>query len=114
MSNTAKFSVGFGLLFFAIIKMVVLFSVEMMMAAPHDDDDDDFEMTAQPTMPTETPSRIAPENAKASIVFYGTAFGNGQEESSTPDDNFCRMKRAVTKARNFQSFIHVSVHNKWP
>jgi hypothetical protein len=112
-ANAAKFSVGFGLFIYAIIKMVVLFSVEMMTAVPNDDDDDDFEMTAQPmpsrhtpsasahavashpsepmplphflsaspppnVMPTETPSRIAPENANASIVFYGTAFGNGQ------------------------------------
>ena len=34
--NAAKFSVGFGLFIYAIIKMVVLFSVEMMMAAPND------------------------------------------------------------------------------
>jgi hypothetical protein len=37
-ANAAKFSVGFGLFIYAIIKMVVLFAVEMMMAAPDDND----------------------------------------------------------------------------
>ena len=34
--NAAKFSVGFGLFIYAIIKMVVLYRVEMMMALPDD------------------------------------------------------------------------------
>jgi hypothetical protein len=35
-ADAAKFSVGLGLFIYAIIKLVVLFSVEMMMAAPND------------------------------------------------------------------------------
>jgi hypothetical protein len=84
MSNTAKFSVGFGLFFFAIIKLVVLFIVEMMMAAPDDNAQQQQQPMPSPRIPSAPPHLIttngmtaethidlAPANVNVSIVYSG-------------------------------------------
>jgi hypothetical protein len=112
--NAAKFSVGFGLLIYAIIKMVVVVIVEQMAEhfALEDDDDDQHKMTAVHPMPpprilsmspsqrdvmtAETPIGLAPD---------GTDVGNGQ---GFVGKNLClRAKKAIMKARISQGSIQL-------
>jgi hypothetical protein len=105
-TNAAKVMVGFGLLIYAIIKMVVLFIVENFEGW----DDDEQQMTAVHPMPpprilsvspsqrnemtAETPIGVAPD---------GTDVGNGQGFFGK---NLClRAQKAIIKARISQGSI---------
>jgi hypothetical protein len=73
-ANAAKFSVGFGLFIYAIIKMVVLFAVEMMMAAPDDNGQqqqqqpDTQPMPSSPRIPASPSALLAPNGMTAELV----------------------------------------------
>jgi hypothetical protein len=90
-ANAAKFSVGFGLFIYAIIKMVVLFAVEMMMAAPDDNGQqqqqqpDTQPMPSSPRIPASPSALLAPNGMTAELVTPGDlAPARGNDSNVSP------------------------------